>query len=97
MEETIGLGQGLIISLASMAIVFLALILIASCITIMTKLVGSDSSIGEDKKIIKDSSTMESKDKDEFELIAVISAAIACKLGLKIADVKINSIKNRTC
>lgn len=100
MGETITIGDSLIITIFSMAIVFLALIIISYLIDALRTVSNKDNNKQENKvesNIEKETNLEEVLDKDETmddeELVAVIAAAIASSLGVEVPKVKIKSIK----
>lgn len=103
MGEYITIGDGLVITLFSMVIVFITLLAISYLIDLLTILVNK----GEEKKslnkteakTVKEEIVKESKESsveeniDDEELVAVISAAIAASLGVAVPQINIRSIK----
>lgn len=103
MGEYITIGDGLVITLFSMVIVFITLLAISYLIDLLTILVNRrekkkavpETEVKVDKeKIVKESkeSSVEENIDDE-ELVAVISAAIAASLGVAVPQINIRSIK----
>lgn len=108
MGENISIGDSLIITLFSIAMVFLALIVISVFISMLKNLDRKDETKTgvksksakpkidktEDKKPIeKIKETETNTDIDEKELIAVISAAVAASMGISLPQVNIKKIK----
>lgn len=98
MGEKITIGQSLIITIFSMAVVFLVLIGISYLIDILR--VTTNNHKKESKKItnstkpIKEPEPVEKEQNiEDEELVAVIAAAIAASMGVTIPDINIKSIK----
>lgn len=102
MGEYISMSDALVVTVFSMAAVFIVLIMISFLINGL-KMIGTT-----EKKMIKDENKelkqrQESKEKIithrdtedvlEEELVAVIAAAVAVNLGLNIPDIRIKNIK----
>ncbi len=99
MGEYISMGDGLIVTLFSIAMVFIVLIIISIFISMLKNfdrkkeepiVVKGNKDIKTD--IIKSEEEMDKKPDDE-ELIAVLSAAVAASLGVSLPQINIKSIK----
>lgn len=93
------MGQSLMITVFSMAIVFLTLLIISYLIKGLQSFSQKDKAEKTVKNIepIKTREKQEIIEKDEHsndeELVAVIAAAIAANMGVDISNVKIKSIR----
>lgn len=101
MGNYITIGDSLIITVFSMAVVFVALIGISYLIDLLriasdrngnTKGSNKANAI-EEKEVKKVEESSVQKNLNDEELVAVISAAIAASLGVSIPEVNIKSIK----
>lgn len=92
MGEYIGFSEGLLVTMISMVTVFVVLILISFLINGL-KVFGVEKD--KEKAIKQTQIKKELPEDDEIseELVAVISAAIACSLGQNLPEVDIKSIK----
>lgn len=99
MGDIISIGDSLVITVFSMAVVFLGLIALSFCISILksvsvekktelTKAAGAPSKTKEVQ--VKETDTNNTNDE---ELVAVIAAAIAASLGVSIPEINIKSIR----
>lgn len=100
--DKITFGDGLIVTVFSMAIVFLSLLVISFIIDALRAVATKDSGekvvektapIEVSKEVVKEEIVDTSNDEDEGELVAVIAAAIAASMGINVSDLNINSIK----
>lgn len=96
--DSVTFGDSLIVTVFSMAIVFLSLLIISYIIDALRAVSTKDS--GEKVtektvpvKVTKEEIVESSKDEDECELVAVIAAAIAASIGVNVSDLNIKSIK----
>lgn len=103
MGEYISLSQGLLIALVSIVAVFVVLILIAFLISGLKALSGEKKEKIQDKpvqtnKVQEAKPIIVAEDSNEVteELVAVIAAAIAANLGMKVPDINIKSIRRVT-
>ncbi|WP_352404263.1 OadG family protein [Sporanaerobacter acetigenes] len=96
--DSVTIGQSLMITVFSMAIVFIALLVISYLIDGLRAIASKDNGkktveekleIEEKKDFVEENSNEE----NEEELVAVIAAAIAASQGIDVSDVKISSIK----
>lgn len=99
MAERVTLLDSLIITVFSMAVVFVVLIAIAFLIRVL-KAVSTDEKKEETSKQevkVQTSPITQEKEvvqvEDEEELVAVISAAIAASLGVSIPEINIRTIR----
>lgn len=99
MGEVISVGDSLIITVFSMAVVFLVLIVISILISALKSIGGEKKkevakepveSVKAKETIIED---IQEKTTDDTELVAVIAAAIAASLGVSVPEVNIKSIR----
>lgn len=101
MGETVAFGQGLIVTVFSMAVVLAVLLLISYLINILKV-----TTNGKDKKVQPEETEalVEKKQKyvekgalnknvDDEELTAVIAAAISASMGVSIPDINIKAIR----
>ena len=99
MGNQVAMSEALMVTVVSMIVVFVVLVMISA-------LIGLLKNMGEGKKeklveapkekietTILVSDNIQTEIEDEDEIIAVISAAIAASLGLKIPDINITSIR----
>ncbi len=102
MDNNISLGQGFLITIFSMAIVFLVLLGISFLIDVLRRAVAEDKpKLEESKKLEEKAVAVEESPakkeevdlEDEHELVAVIAAALACSMGVELPDINIKSIK----
>jgi len=98
MGEYITLGESLVITVASMLVVFLILILISFLIDRLKAIGNNDNSKSQIETVkieTKQSDLDLKKNTNELdeELIAVIVAAIACAIDSKVEDIQIRTIK----
>ena len=98
MGEYISIGDGIIVTLFSIVMVFVVLVIISAFISMLKFL--DKKEIEPVKEVMtKDDKAKETKDPemvesvDDEELIAVISAAVAASMGLALPDINIQSIK----
>ena len=98
MGEYISIGDGLIVTLFSIVMVFVVLVIISVFISMLRFL--DKKEIEPAKEVMtKDDKAKELKDPemaesvDDEELIAVISAAVAASMGLALPDINIQSIR----
>lgn len=94
MGDYITFSEGLLVTFVSIIAVFIVLVLISFSITGL-------KTFGAERKVDKaESSTSEIGEKklykEDGELVAVISAAVACNLGANLPDIKIKTIKKIT-
>lgn len=99
--QDVGISQALIVTVVSMIVVFIVLIIVAYCISIL-KTFGQKNkkeevvdyiNLEEAKEDIDNKQVNhEEVDKDE-ELVAVIAAAIAASMGVDIPQIRINKIR----
>lgn len=98
MGDIISLGDSIIITIFSMAVVFLGLIVLAMLISVL-KSIGKEKNIVAKEPVVPDKSKETMVDKieetaiNDEELVAVIAAAIAASLGVSIPEVNIKSIR----
>lgn len=98
MGDIISFGDSLIITVFSMAVVFLGLIVLAMLISVLKSISVEKKEVQKDAiPTVKSSedivnNTEETKTDDE-ELVAVIAAAIAASLGVNVPDINIKSIR----
>ena len=87
---------GLIVTVLSMSIVFIVLIILIGVIKLLDILVNGKTKVTDDENI--DMIEIEDEPKeDSLELVAVITAAIACSMGVsesKIRVVNINRVND---
>ena len=102
MDNNISLGQGFLITIFSMVIVFLVLLGISFLIDVLRRAVAEDKpKLEESKKLEEKAVAVEESPakkeevdlEDEYELVAVIAAALACSMGVELPDINIKSIK----
>ncbi|NLC02702.1 MAG: hypothetical protein GX787_00285 [Tissierellia bacterium] len=97
MGDYISLSQGITIALVSIIAVFAVLILIAFLISGLKGFSGENKEKVEEKpkeiKAIVEPIIVDDPDVITEELVAVIAAAIATNLGIKIPDINIKSIR----
>ncbi|WP_077368904.1 OadG family protein [Anaerosalibacter sp. Marseille-P3206] len=98
--DSVTFGQSLIVTVFSMAIVFLSLLIISYIIDALRAVATKDKGVkvNENKapvKVAKEEIVEISKDEedDDEELVAVIAAAIAASMGVNVSDLNIKSIK----
>lgn len=99
MADKITIGQSLIITIFSMAVVFLVLIGISYLINVLK--VATNNNKKESKEATNSTESVKVSEpvekagniEDEEELVAVIAAAIAASMGVAIPDINIKSIK----
>jgi len=96
--EKITIGQSLIITIFSMAVVFLVLIGISYLIDILRVTTNNHKKESKEAKdsteSVKVSEPVEKEQNiEDEELVAVIAAAIAASMGVTIPDINIKSIK----
>ena len=97
MGNYITIGDSLIITVFSMAVVFVALIGISYLIDLLR--IASDRNKAnaiEEKEVKKVEESSVQENLNDEELVAVISAAVAVSLGVSIPEVNIKSIKRVT-
>lgn len=98
MGEYISIGDGLIVTLFSVVMVFVVLVIISVFISMLRFLEKKEVAPVEEV-MTKDDKAEELKDSelvevvDDEELIAVISAAVAASMGLALPEINIQSIK----
>ena len=100
MGNEVTMGEALVVTVVSMAVVFVVLILISLTINFL-KSVGAEKKevkkqappAKEEKPIQKEAAVEETPEEDEEELIAIITAAIANSLGVDIPEINIRSIR----
>lgn len=98
MGDKVTIPEALIVTVVSMIVVFLVLAIIAWLIGLLKK-VGEENEKKLPKSPKKEEQPVLIPDKiqeeveDEEELIAVITAAIAASMGLRIPEIKIKSIR----
>jgi sodium pump decarboxylase gamma subunit len=99
MGNEVTMGEALVVTVVSMAVVFVVLILISLTINFL-KSVGAEKKEAkkqapakEEKPIQKEAAVEETPEEDEEELIAIITAAIANSLGVDIPEINIKSIR----
>lgn len=102
MGNNISIGDSLIITIFSMAIVFVVLIAISYLIDILRVVTNEKKGkeepnksniVVEEKKTDKMEEVLEEQKLNDEELIAVIAAAVAVSLGVSVPEVNIKSIK----
>ena len=101
MGNSVSFGDSLIITLFSMAIVFVTLFILSLLIDFLRISVNKSDSNKESNKtnnhetkvVERESEPIVEENMDDEELVAVISAAIAASLGVTIPEVNIKSIK----
>lgn len=83
------------ITVFSMAIVFIALLVISYLIDGLRAIASKDNGkkTVEEKLEIEEKKDIVEENSNEEELVAVIAAAIAASQGIDVSDVKISSIK----
>ena len=98
--DSVTFGESLIVTVFSMAIVFLSLLIISYIIDALRAVATKDNGVkvNENKapaKLVKEAIVETSKDEeeDDEELVAVIAAAIAATMGVNVSDLNIKSIK----
>lgn len=98
--DSVTFGESLIVTVFSMAIVFLSLLIISYIIDALRAVATKDNGVkvNENKapaKLVKEAIVETSKDEEENdeELVAVIAAAIAATMGVNVSDLNIKSIK----
>jgi sodium pump decarboxylase gamma subunit len=93
--DKITMSDSLIITIFSMAIVFISLLIISYLIkgskVITNK--GTKMKKTSQKLVAKEANMENIKDDENEELIAIISAAVAASLGVSIPEMNIKSIK----
>lgn len=98
MGDFITLPEGLLVTFVSMLTVFIVLVIISILINGL-KTLGAEKEVEKVEQalveIVKEKITKEDEGLDE-ELVAVISAAVACSLGLNLPDINIKTIKRIT-
>lgn len=101
--DSITIGQGLIVTVFSMVIVFITLIIISYFIDGL-KLFSLGKKEGKKDNIVKAEPVKDEVEQiknenagsgaeDDMKLVAVIAAAIASSMGVDVSDVKIRSIR----
>lgn len=96
MVNQVSIKEALVISLVSMTVVFLVLVLISLIIGLLKSMGEKEknqASIKEDKPLKRDVVVESESEENKQELIAIISAAIACSMGIDVPDINIKSIK----
>ena len=101
MGNEVTMGEALVVTVVSMAVVFVVLILISLTITFLKSLGAEKKEVKkvapakEEKPVQKEAPVMATTEgqEDEEELIAVITAAIANSLGVDIPEINITSIR----
>ncbi|QQY79475.1 sodium pump decarboxylase gamma subunit [Keratinibaculum paraultunense] len=98
MGEKITIGQSLIITIFSMAVVFLVLIGISYLIDVLRVTANNNKKEAKEAKDLTESVRVsepveKSGNIEDEELVAVIAAAIAASMGVAIPDINIKSIK----
>lgn len=104
MAERVTLGESFIITIFSMAIVFVGLIVLAVLISALKNIGNENKKVKEANNVAKEPEKEQvnlkpvveiSNDNNinDEELVAVIAASIATSLGVSIPEVKIRSIK----
>lgn len=99
MSEYLSIGDSLVITLFSISMVFLVLVVISIFIALLKNLDGKEKTqTREETKIVTKSSpeileTEEDSIKNDEELVAVISAAVAASLGVSVPQINIKNIK----
>lgn len=103
MGEYISLSEAALIAIVSIVAVFVVLILIAFLISGLKALSGEKKEKIQDKpvqtnKVQEAKPIIVAEDSNEVteELVAVIAAAIAANLGMKVPDINIKSIRRVT-
>lgn len=93
--DSVSIGQSLMITVFSMAIVFIALLVISYLIDGLRAIASKDNGkkTVEEKLEIEEKKDIVEENSNEEELVAVIAAAIAASQGIDVSDVKISSIK----
>lgn len=98
MADKITIGQSLIITIFSMAVVFLVLIGISYLINVLK--VATNNNKKESKEATNSTESVKVSEPvekagniEDEELVAVIAAAIAASMGVAIPDINIKSIK----
>jgi len=100
--DIISIGEALVITFFSIAVVFIGLILLSLCISVLKIVSGekepNDIKESKTKAVIKDSTEdkVEEDVTNDEELVAVIATAIAASLGVSVPDINISSIRRRT-
>ena len=87
---------GLIVTVLSMSIVFIVLIILIGVIKLLDILVNGKTKVTDDENIDM-IEIQEESEQDSLELIAVITAAISCSIGVsesKIRVVNINRVND---
>lgn len=99
MGETVTIGESLIITVFSMAVVFVVLVAISYLINILRATTNDkkEQVQQENTKTIVQEETKKEEEIDENldneELVAVIAAAISANMGLSIPDINIKAIR----
>ncbi|HEY8362364.1 MAG TPA: OadG family protein [Tissierellaceae bacterium] len=98
MGESITIGDSLIITVFSMAVVFIVLYLI-SCLIRVLKIVSNGKEENKESSTpnIEEANAIEEieevEEEDEGELVAIIAAAIAASLDVSIPQIRIKEIR----
>lgn len=92
-EPTMSFGQSVIVSLLGMSIVFLALIVLALAIMIISKILQALIKDNSQKPAAAVASAPAVSDEADKELLAVLMATIGEDLGLPTEQFKIVSVK----
>lgn len=100
MGDFISFGDSLIITVFSMAVVFLGLIVLAMLISVLKNIGGEKKEVATTKEPVAPIKTKEpivekikETNVNDEELVAVIAAAIAASLGVSVPEVNIKSIR----
>lgn len=93
--DSVTIGQSLMITVFSMAIVFIALLVISYLIDGLRAIASKDNGkkTVEEKLEVEEKKDIVEENSNEEELVAVIAAAIAASQGINVSDVKISSIR----
>jgi len=98
LADKVTIGQSLIITIFSMAVVFLVLIGISYLIDVLRVTANNNKKEAKEAKDLTESVRVsepveKSGNIEDEELVAVIAAAIAASMGVAIPDINIKSIK----
>lgn len=97
MGENVTLGESLIITVFSVAVVFVVLVLISYLIRILkVASLGKKDNVKTTEPKVIESKIVEKEEVSETEdeeLVAVIAAAVAASLGVKVPQIRIKEIR----